>query len=362
MNDENDGKGHFGYKVLAKNECIPYIYRGNGKFCATPIFQWHIDKLNVKLDPSLAQFPFLTGLEMNFSEATLWNEINQWHNNYFYPFIFRPMQSMVQLKDICDIYKFVKDCDQKSRLGEEYKMKVDVGLIQIRCSATSEMENRSWDIMWPYIGKDGKRYIPLAILPYSCQKLSASIVLDGIDVMYMRYLYTILKRDIPRKDFNIPCIDFDAALTHSLPPSDTVTYAIDEQYWPTKTRSALIPLLLPQPVARPLPQSVERPLPRSLPIIGSHIKKLNNNNLAYFQSKAKTNDIEPVKKNSDAMTTQTVTEETAAEAAATATVVATTAVVTTAVSEAVVTSKKKVVDIDKASDSEEKIRKVCQLG
>lgn len=284
--DAGDDIGKFGYETLDIKQHIPYIFRAGEKVCATKVFQWHIDRLNIKLNPALAQFPYLMGHEMNRCDAILYNEINQWHNNTLYPFLFRVPDTLVKLSDVCDIFKFVQDCDKKTKLGEQHAM--DAGLIHIKCTAPGDTDDEPTNLytVWPYISKDKKRYVPIAFLTDSSSTLSATIVLEGIDVMYMRYLYVVLKCDIPKSEFNIPCVELDDALAKALSATD-VTYECDDSYWPTKKRS-------PPPQAMPL--SV---------LLGSHIKKLNNNNVAFF-TQSPTN-MDRAEKALDAVTTTNTT-------------------------------------------------------
>lgn len=282
MNDTQDASedriGQFGYAALGHKRYIPYIFHGKEKVCATKVFQWHIDELHIQLNPMLAQFPYLLGNEMSSDDAALYNEINQWHNNYLYPITFRASDTMLKLCDACDIYEFVLDCNKKSTFGEKYDM--DAGLMQIKWKAPPGIADEFEYTVWPYISKDKKRYVPITFLADSTSALSATIVLDGIDVMYMRYMYTVLKYDVPKSDFRIPCVELDDALAQIRSATD-MTFEFDENYWPTKKR---------QP-------SKAMPLPV---LLGSHIKKLNNNNLAFFTQAEAT--VVPAKQIPDVMT------------------------------------------------------------
>lgn len=266
-NTDENPCGKFGYEILCQNQYIPYIFRGDKKFCATKVIQCHIDKFNVNFNPILNKFPYLTGYEMYEREAFLWNDINIWHNNNKYPIFFRTGDTLMQLSDVCDIFQFIEDCNQKSKLGDRYEMVSGAGLMQIQWTTTENGE--LMDTVWPYILKGKKRYVPVEFLNGSCT-LSSTIVLNGIVIMYMRYLYTVLKREIPKKDEQMVCVELDEALAHSLSNNDH-TYHFNENYWPTQKRPALkVPSLPP------------------LLTLENHIKKLNNNNLAFF-SKTHTN-------------------------------------------------------------------------
>lgn len=273
--DENRS-GKFGYEILDKNQYIPYIYRGNEKFCPVKVLQWHIDRLNIKANPGVSAYPYLTSYEMYRGDAILFNEINQWHNNYLYPYIFRASDKLIKSSDCRDMFVFICDCEQKSHFGELYVMRAGAGLMQIQWKTPQSDE--LMESVWPFISKDGKRYVPVEFLKESCHALSATIVLNGIDVMYMRYLYTALKHDTSKMDFKMPCIELDEAISHLLSVNDS-TYVFDDNYWPTKKRTAPKALLPSQPLPSG-PRSMMSPL-----LLGSRIKNLNNNHLDFFSKK-----------------------------------------------------------------------------
>lgn len=269
---DDNFRGNFGYETFDQTVHIPYIFRGEEKYCSQKILRWHIEHLNIKLNPKLTDFTQLFGnFEMNRNEARLFEEINRFHNDCLYPFIFRPLDKLVELSDVGDIFTFLRECEQKSTVGEQYDMKSDVGLIQIQWKASGN-DDEWMDIVWPYISKGTKHYVPSHLLNGS-SILSASIVLDGIDVMYMRFLYTVLKREIPEKDFKIPCIELDDALAHSMSSNGHTLYRYDKNYWPTKKRTS----------------------PNTMPL-------MNNNDLQFFTKQLDLKPVEKVSKPTVAMT------------------------------------------------------------
>lgn len=221
--------GKFGYETINENLHIPYIYNGGTKYCATKIFSWHFRQQNIDFPLHLTEFPYLNGYKMEKEEAALMNEINIWHNDSMYPFRFSDNDTIFAMDDVRDIFQFVFDCNQKEKLAEQYDMTPRAGMIQIRFTESNTQQ------IWPYYVKNGTRYIPSQCLeatfhPYT---LRETVVLQNIEVMYMRYMYNVLKIDWPSNNFQVICILLDEAVSHLLSETNESHEYIDN-YWPSK--------------------------------------------------------------------------------------------------------------------------------
>lgn len=247
--------GKFGYEVLSDDMIIPYIFRENERYCATKIFQWNFDKQKTDLTWNLTDFQYLKGYDMYRDDVTLMNEINEWHNNSMYPFRFTTNDSLVKVADIRAIFKYLNDCREKARLGDQYEMMA--GMIQIRFEKC--------DVVWPYVVQNGKRYTPTNILNVP-RTLCSTVILTDIEVMYMNYILSVLKIEMATtKPFNMPCVLLDEAVAHFIEESHpNENYDFDDNYWPTKKNTRKIDTKQPE--------------------------SLNNNNLPFF-STAKINEI-----------------------------------------------------------------------
>lgn len=222
---EATNRGKFGYEVLGNNIIIPYIFRENETYCATKIFQWYFDQQEIGISSDLVDFKYLKGFNMYRNEATLMNEINEWHNNSMYPFRFTTIDTLVKMKDVCDIFKFLNDCGQKSKLGDQYEMMA--GMVQIRFETS--------DITWPYVVQNGKRYTPTDILSVP-RTLSSTVILTDIEVMYMKYVLSVLNIEMAiTKPYQMVCVLLDEAVAHFIEESQQdENYEFDDNYWPTK--------------------------------------------------------------------------------------------------------------------------------
>lgn len=255
MVDEREATlcGKFGYELIGDDVIIPYIFRGNEKFCAYKIFTWHFERKMVVLNPKLIDFRYLEAFEMYREEFYLMNEINQWHNNSVYKHAFKQGDTLIKLDDICDIFKYISECDKKSKLGADYSM--IGGMVKIQFSTEKP------DVILPYITINAKRYTPVHILN---KQSSGVITINGIEVMYMRFLLDTLKIDVPTQDFQMDFVHLDEDVIQEMTDIDDIC-DFDDNYWPSKEGSS-------------------KPVPNT-----TNIMLKNNNNLPYsFQKKSNT--------------------------------------------------------------------------
>lgn len=218
--------GKFGYENVS-GHFIPFIYRRNEKCCATKMFVWHFEKQKHELSRDLIAFDYLKGYEMYNEEVCLINEINKWHNDSKYKYIFGTTDTLIKMDDVQNIFKYVNDCTQKSKDGHKYSM--IGGMARIRLSSHAA------DEVFPYILKNGQRYVPVRCVN-SPHALAIETLVD-IDVMYIRYLFNVLNMDLPHKKFEIACVNLDQLITH-LTINNGGYYDYDNDYWPTKDPSA----------------------------------------------------------------------------------------------------------------------------
>lgn len=237
--------GKFGYEAVG-GHFVPYIYRKNEKCCATKMFLWHFEKQKYQLSRHLLAFDYLKGYEMYHEEACLMNEINRWHNDNKYRYAFSSNDTLIKMHDIQNIFKYVNDCTQKSKIGHKYSM--IGGMARIRLSTYEAYK------VFPYILKNGQRYVPAhCVNPMPCTLATTTLV--DIDVMYIRYLLDVLKIALPHQKFEMACVNLDQLVEH-LSTTNGGYYDYDDDYWPGKETTA---------------------------------NKLNNNNLPFFTNPQKNN-------------------------------------------------------------------------
>lgn len=218
-------RGKFGYETCSKDLYMPFIWRGDEKYCAEKIFTWNINRQKLDLEPNLNDFQYLKSYQLHHDEVKLLNEINVRHNDSMYPFTFNTEDALIKLKDACDIFQYVNDCIQKSKFGDQYQM--IAGMIHIRLSKSN--------VIWPYVKRNGIQYIPVQVLN-APKTLCNTVILADIEVMYMKYLASILKMDITCEDSQMKCVALDEAVAHSFSDMND-SYVIDDNYWPTKMLS-----------------------------------------------------------------------------------------------------------------------------
>lgn len=220
---EHTRRGKFGYDEIS-GQVIPYIFRNDEKFCASKIFAWHFDKHKHSLKSSLIDFGYLKGYEMYREEACLMDEINGWHNDNMYVRLFTQQDTLVKMNEVRDIFKYVNDCTEKTNNADKFNM--IGGMARIRLSL------EKGDIILPFVSKNGARYVPVDSVTPSPEGLNIT-TLTGIDVMYIRYLFDVLKIPIPDHKFEMPCVSL-VQLIAQLSKSAGGYYDYDDNYWPTK--------------------------------------------------------------------------------------------------------------------------------
>lgn len=217
-------RGHFGYEVIKENQFIPFTYRENEKYCATKVFICHLEKELIDSNQSLSNFDYLNGYGMHTDEVCLWNEINRWHNDSMYPVEFvYGTDTLLRMKDIQDIFKYVDDCKQKKQHGVQTK--VASGIARIWWSLTKR------EIILPYVVQNGHRYVPLYI-PSVPKTLAIATTLTGIDVLYMRFLFEALNEQLLIRSNQIPCVLLDEAVTSILRTQMNGSFEYSDDYWP----------------------------------------------------------------------------------------------------------------------------------
>lgn len=220
--------GKFGYEIINDNHIIPYIFRYDDKYTATKVFAWHFDQLKINCAPDLIDFRYLRGYEMYRDEAALLNEINHFHNDSVYPFVFNRNDTLVKLHDLYEIFKYINDCTQKNKFGHRFDMMA--GMVRVRFPSPNS------DVILPYVLKNEIRYTPIQVFLNAPQTLSDTAILTDIEVMYMRYIYAMLKMDNPNKTFQMPCVALYEAMAHIIGNVDD-DYDFDDNYWPSKEDS-----------------------------------------------------------------------------------------------------------------------------
>ena len=111
--DEESAKGRFGWTDSLVH--IPYIYRGEAKFCSVRIFEQRVVKMysNI-LRPELYNCISVRSFYVTELEARLLNEINVKHCDWqFGRDLFTVQDLIVSLDDAIEFLKFLKTCEDK---------------------------------------------------------------------------------------------------------------------------------------------------------------------------------------------------------------------------------------------------------
>lgn len=223
-------RGHFGYEELNGNLIIPCIFRGTQKFCATKVLLWYFKQHTGLKDLSeySTDFRYLKGFQMHRDEIYLWNEINHWHNGSMYPFDFVYNDTLCNIEDVRDIFNYLDDCKQKLTLHA----KTDASSIALFWWPANDHE----EVMLPLVSSNGQRYVPTSMLQFlKLPQTLSSITMTGINVMYMRFLFEVLKIDKPTESSEMPCTNFDELVAY-LNSSDSGYFGYTDDFWPSKKR------------------------------------------------------------------------------------------------------------------------------
>lgn len=226
--------GKFGYETINFNKgkiIIPYIYRADGKYCATKIFSWHFDCIqainkSIIINPHLIDFGYLHGYDMHREEACLMNEINHWHNNSMYPYTFYQHDTIVKLEDVRDIFNYIDDITEKLKFRTSYRMHGG-SMLWLWLPKSKQT------FVLPYVTKNAQRFVPVHNSLASNNVPLNVTKLTGIDVMYMRFLLDTLSVNVPSQQFELPCVYLDDFVAHLVANEDG-HYEYDDNYWPTK--------------------------------------------------------------------------------------------------------------------------------
>ncbi|XP_031625472.1 uncharacterized protein LOC116342113 [Contarinia nasturtii] len=245
--NERTLRGHFGYEVIDEpaKVYIPYIYRNNDKWSPTSIHIWHFVQFMkgtyIELRPYLHDFGFLKGYKMNTEEENLMEEINLIHNDRKYPYQFKTKKqpnNLINIQDVLNIFQYVRDCTEKSKLGTQYQMKGNMAKIEILSSESELLITKSYVL--PYVTTENNRYVPSHVLfdkNILPKKLPVTI-LKNMDAMYLRFLLDVLEHEIPMSSFKIPCLNLTELLEY-LKESETI-HDIDYNYWPTNDSNTTV--------------------------------------------------------------------------------------------------------------------------
>ncbi|XP_055300145.1 uncharacterized protein LOC129567354 [Sitodiplosis mosellana] len=222
--------GKFGYDTF-NGQHIPYIFRNKDAYFATHFLWWHYKDQKVKLGSKPKDFRYLKKYEMYDEEADLMNGINSWHNDSKYKYTFDRNDTLVKLNDVRDIFKYQQDCGQKLEFGAQYRM-INGGIVRIQFDLLDKSKS---DIVLPYVQNGADRYVPVEVVFAENAVPQTLIVtkITGIDVMYMRFLVDVLKIDLSRKKFKIPCVNLDGLVEHLQKCAGGYS-EYDENYWPSK--------------------------------------------------------------------------------------------------------------------------------
>lgn len=216
-------RGHFGYEEIKPNLIIPYTYREDRQYCATSVLVSHFENENIGLPENLVAFEYLKGFPMIADESALWNEINIIHNDDKYKMEFvHGKESIVNMVDVRAIFKYMDDC--KERLAHGLTKKIDCGTARIRMKMTNT------EILLPFVVKDGQRYVPVDI-SHVPKTLNITKLTD-IHVMYMRFVFHVLKMELPSTGYDVNCVLLDEVVAHWKKQANG-DFEYTNDYWPS---------------------------------------------------------------------------------------------------------------------------------
>lgn len=220
---ESARRGHFGYEEIKPNLIIPYTYREDRKYCATSVLVSHFEKENIGLPENLVAFEYLKGYPMMADEIVLWDEINIIHNDDLYKTEFvHGNESIVNMVDVRAIFQYMDEC--KERLAHGLTTKIDCGIARIWMKMTKT------EILLPFVVKDGQRYVPVDI-SHVPKTLNITKLTD-IHVMYMRFIFHVLKMELASTGNDVNCVRLDEVVAHW--KKQTIgDFEYTDDYWPS---------------------------------------------------------------------------------------------------------------------------------
>lgn len=217
-------RGHFGYEGIQPNLIIPYTYRISQRLCDIKVFLWHLSQQTIGLDENFKDFRFLKGYKMHGDESRLWDEIKYFHNDTVYnAHISYQNTSLIRMEDVRTVFRYIDDIKRKMLHGAQSK--IACGMVRIWLPTTK------LEIIWPYVLKNGQRFIPLNF-PFVSKTPAATTLID-IDVLYMRFVINVMKVNWPIGNFQLPCALLDDEVEH-LRTKTNGNFEYTDEYWPSK--------------------------------------------------------------------------------------------------------------------------------
>lgn len=131
--DESSQMGHFGWHTCNKTANIPYILRGEEKYCAVRIVETKLlNKYLNYLHQDIYNCTCVRSYYITEAESRLLNEINQKHcDNQFGRELFTHKDLVVRLSDVNKFYTFLDVCYRKLMMGNSGTHSEKCGFIRI---------------------------------------------------------------------------------------------------------------------------------------------------------------------------------------------------------------------------------------
>lgn len=185
--------GRFGWEELIGGLVIPYIVRGNRKYCSLEIFTKHVARqfysnLN---DVDLQKFDGFQIHHLTEIESYLMNEINYLHCESLYDHKFKEGDPLLEIGDIGDMAQFFHDCHQKLNRGDEYDLK-NGGILNIRIKKSG----RRREFQVPYVRLNSILYVPINKCEFYTGTPKKSVKLTGVNLQYMKFMHKVLRLEI----------------------------------------------------------------------------------------------------------------------------------------------------------------------
>lgn len=173
--DEESAKGRFGWTDSPVN--IPYIYRGEEKFCSVRIFEHRLLKMHANiLRPELYSCISIKSCYITEIEARLLNEINVKHCDWqFGRDLFTVRDLIVSLADGLEFLKFLQTCQDK--------------LVHKSCDPQDRCGffRIGGESVVPYTLVNGIKYVPLFYFEGETGNLDKrAIQITGWDLSYLK--------------------------------------------------------------------------------------------------------------------------------------------------------------------------------
>lgn len=220
--DIQSDMGRFGWEELIGGLVIPYIVRGNRKFCSLEIFTKHVARnfYNNLNDVDLQKFDGLQIHHLTEIESYLMNEINHFHCDSLYDHNFEIDDPLLEIGDIGGMAQFFHDCHQKLNRGGDYDLK-NGGILKIRI----KNNGRRNEFRVPYVRLNCILYVPINKCEFYKGTPKQSVELTGINLQYMKFMHKVLRM---RVDNIGPCMPFEE-IHDAFSSTDQIKVT---EYWP----------------------------------------------------------------------------------------------------------------------------------